>query len=64
MRVMPDNSDRKRDKSKANTYTCNEYREEMILLGLRQKLKNTELSSAEKSKLEKEIKELEDKIGF
>jgi len=48
----------------SSNYTCNEYREEMILLALRQKLHNPDLSSKDKDKLEKEIAELEAKIGF
>ncbi|OEU58725.1 MAG: hypothetical protein BA862_00505 [Desulfobulbaceae bacterium S3730MH12] len=48
----------------SSKYTCNEYREEMILLAFRQKLHNPDLSRKEKEKLEKEITELENKIGF
>ena len=50
--------------SSSSKYTCNEYREEMILLALRQKLRNPDLSRKDKDKLEKEIIELEAKIGF
>jgi hypothetical protein len=55
---------KKNEPSSSSTYTCNEYREEMILLALRQKLHNPDLSRKDKDKLEKEIIELEAKIGF
>ncbi len=48
----------------SNTYTCNEYREEMILLGLKQQLKNQDLSEEEKQKLLQEIQKLEKLIGL
>jgi hypothetical protein len=47
-----------------NVYTCNEYREEMMLLALRQKLADSRLDKNEKSVLEKEITALEKKIGL
>jgi len=55
---------KKNEQSSSSKYTCNEYREEMILLALRQKLHNPDLSRKDKDKLEKEIIELEGKIGF
>lgn len=45
-------------------YTCNDYREEMILLALRQKLQQPGLSGAERAKLEEEIAHLEKAIGL
>lgn len=45
-------------------YGCNEYREEMILNGLRQRLKNTDLTVKEKKKLEREIHKLEALLDF
>ena len=48
----------------SNTYTCNEYREEMILLALKQKLHNSDLSQSERDDLENQIAMLEKKIGF
>lgn len=45
-------------------YTCNEYREEMILAGLRQRLATAQLSSDEREKLIKEIEKIEEKMGF
>ncbi len=50
--------------SASNRYTCNEYREEMILLGLRQKFHNPDLPESEKGYLREEITRLEEKIGF
>lgn len=51
-------------KKMSSTYTCNEYREEMILLGLRQKLLQPDLTAEEREKLLKEIARLEKAIGF
>lgn len=45
-------------------YTCNEYREEMILLALQQRLQQPGLTEAEKLKLSTEIAELAEKIGM
>ncbi len=45
-------------------YTCNEYRQEMILLALRQKLQRPDLSADERQKLAQEIARLEKDIGF
>lgn len=47
-----------------STYTCNEYREEMILLALRQRVQQPDLDDDEKEKLVKEIVRLEKEIGF
>ena len=47
-----------------NKYTCNEYREEMILLGLQKKLASPDLTEAEKEKLNKEIKEITKKMDM
>jgi len=52
------------DKKRTSQYTCGDYREEMILLSLRQKLKNATLTQEEKIELEKEITRLEKEIGF
>ncbi|MGB9499954.1 MAG: hypothetical protein ACKVE4_09440 [Dissulfuribacterales bacterium] len=40
-------------------YTCNEYREEMILLTLRQRLNKKGLAESEKETIRKEISRLE-----
>lgn len=45
-------------------YTCNDYREEMIVLALRQKLRRTDLSEEERTKLVEEIARLEAAMGF
>jgi hypothetical protein len=42
-----------------NTYTCNDYREEMRLLGLKKRLNDKKLSKAEKQAIEAEITKLE-----
>ena len=46
------------------TYTCNEYREEMILAGLRKQLSRKDLSAQERQKIEKEVTRLEKEMGF
>ncbi len=53
-----------KDKTVPSQYTCNDYRQEMILLGLRQKLQRSDLTDAERSKLMQEISKLEKAIGF
>jgi hypothetical protein len=45
-------------------YTCNEYREEMILLGLQTRLSSQNLSREEKKNLIKEIARIEKKMGI
>jgi len=45
-------------------YTCNEYREEMILLGLQKRLSSQKLSPEEKQTLLKEIAEVEKQMGI
>ena len=45
-------------------YTCNEYREEMILLGLVRKLADDSLSPQEKEKIRQEIETLEKRMGI
>lgn len=42
-----------------NSYTCAEYREEMMLLGLRRRLANHTLTEEERRKLLEEIEKLE-----
>lgn len=48
----------------SSQYTCNDYREEMILLALRQKLQQSDLTDEERAKLTEEIAHLEKAIGF
>lgn len=45
-------------------YTCNEYREEMILAALQKRLQQKNLSEIDKEKLLQDIAELEKKIGL
>ena len=40
--------------------TCNDYRQEMMLLGLRQRLAEEDLSDREKKAISTEIKRLEE----
>jgi hypothetical protein len=42
-----------------NSYTCNDYREEMRLLGLKKRLSEANLSESEKQAVEAEIVRLE-----
>lgn len=46
------------------TYTCREYRLEMILLGLKRRLKDPGLTEEEKNKIRIEIRELEEQMGL
>ncbi len=48
----------------AGKYTCYEYREEMILLGLQTKLSAKETTPEEKENLLKEIAKLEKQMGL
>lgn len=45
-------------------YTCNEYREEMILLGLQKRLASENLTPREKQDLLKEIARVEKQMGL
>lgn len=45
-------------------YTCNDYRQEMMLAGLRKQLADPKLSRSQKERLEKEIKRLESEMGL
>ena len=44
---------------KHRKYTCNEYRQEMVLLGLKNRLSRENMSDEEKQNLVEEIKKLE-----
>ena len=46
----------------AGKYTCTEYREEMILLGLKQRLADPDLSETEKQALLARINQLEQEM--
>ena len=45
-------------------YTCNDSREEMILLGLQKRLNQESLSDAEKKEILKEIETIEKQMGM
>ncbi len=45
-------------------YTCTDYRTEMILLGLKRRLEQKDLSSEEKEEILKQIKKLEVAMGL
>ncbi|WP_200802413.1 hypothetical protein [Desulfopila aestuarii] len=45
-------------------YTCNEYREEMILAGLQRSLQRPGLSVEEKERIKQEIQSLEKAMGL
>ncbi len=45
-------------------YTCNDYREEMILLGLKRRLALEKLDKDEKEEIIKKIKENEKAMGI
>ncbi|MCG8687545.1 MAG: hypothetical protein MI892_21905 [Desulfobacterales bacterium] len=51
-------------KQKTSNYTCNDYREEMILLGLQKQLAKPGLSPEEKETLKKQIIEVEKQMGL
>ena len=45
-------------------YTCNEYRQEMILTGLRKQLADPKLSEPERKALEEQVQRLEKEMGL
>jgi len=50
--------------STKNKYTCNEYREEMILLGLKKRLASGDLTVEEEEKLMAEIRKIEKEMDM
>ena len=50
--------------SDQNKYTCNEYRQEMILLSLQMRLNKENLPESEKKKIQKEIQQLESAMNM
>ncbi len=50
--------------SENSEYTCRQYREEMILLGLRKRLSAPELTDRERRSVEEEIRRLEAQMGM
>ena len=53
-----------KENSGKNNYTCNEYREEMILAALQRRLQQEDLSEEERAELLREIAELEERMGM
>lgn len=51
-------------KPPSSKYTCNEHREEMILLGMRQQLQRNDLTEEQRERLKKDIAKLEKEMGF
>lgn len=51
-------------KKSANPYTCSDYREEMILLGLRKRLARNDMTPGERERILAEIAEVEKKMGL
>jgi hypothetical protein len=49
---------------KANQYTCAEYREEMMLLGLKRRLHNNDVTEEEKQEIRREIEKLESAMNI
>ena len=45
-------------------YTCNDYRQEMMLAGLRKQLADPKLSESDRKTLEAEIRRLEKEMGL
>lgn len=45
-------------------YTCNDYRQEMILAGLQRQLARPDLTDAEKKHLKEQIRKLEAEMGM
>jgi len=52
------------NEQKQHKYTCNEYREEMILAALQKRLQQNNLSETERKRLLQDINELEKKMGL
>jgi len=48
----------------SGTYTCTDYRQEMILLGLKRQLADTRLPEADKHLITRKIRELEQQMGM
>lgn len=53
-----------KENSGKNNYTCNEYREEMILAALQRRLQQEDLSEEERAELLREIAEFEERMGM
>ena len=51
-------------KNKKDNYTCSDYRQEMILLGLRKQLNDDCLTDKERQRVLDQIEKLEEKMGM
>lgn len=49
---------------RSRPYTCNDYRQEMILISLRRQLQREDLSADEKENLRNKIHQLELEMGM
>lgn len=49
---------------KTTNYTCNDYRAEMVLLGLQRQLAKPDLTPEEKERLKSQIAEAERQMGL
>ena len=45
-------------------YTCHDYREEMVLLGLQRRLNDPDLTEEEKQKIRRQIARVEEEMGM
>ncbi len=52
------------DRNNTNTYTCMDYRAEMILLGLTRRLQQEGLDSCQASEIRRQIAALEAEMGM
>ena len=52
------------DRAPGSSYTCGDYRQEMVLLALKKRLAEGGLAPAERQILEKEVAELEKAMGM
>jgi hypothetical protein len=50
--------------NKKENYTCSDYRQEMILLGLRKQLNDERLTDKERLQVLDQIERLEEKMGM
>lgn len=57
-------TDKKNNNTLSTTYTCNEYRQEMVLLALQMRLRKPDLSAEEKKTLQREIAILEKEMDL
>jgi uncharacterized coiled-coil DUF342 family protein len=51
-------------KMTSNKYTCNDYRQEMILMALEKRLATSALTPEEEETIKNEIKQLQESMGM